>query len=154
MMRSFSPIAFLDTNVLVYNHQGESQFHDVSQKLIAACFQGDFILCISPQVLLEFFAVITSARRVTNPVKPEKAILKVEEYLETSYIQKVYQNESTLRATIELVKKYRPAQQHIFDLHLVATMLSNGITRIYTFNEKDFSKYAEIEVLNPESVIK
>jgi predicted nucleic acid-binding protein len=54
---------------------------------------------------------------------------------------------------IELIKKYPVNAQDIFDLQIVATMLSNNITRIYTYNEKDFSRYNEIEVLNPESVI-
>ena len=47
---------------------------------------------------------------------------------------------------------YRPEQQYIFDLNIVATMLSNGISRISTYNVKDFLHYSEIEVLNPESI--
>lgn len=152
MMTSISPVAFLDTNVIVYNHQGESKFHESSQKLIAGCLNGEFVLCISPQILLEFFAVITSPRRVTNPVTPENAILRVKEYLETPNIQKIYENEDTLRITIELVEKYKPAQQHIFDTHIAATMVSHGLKRLYTYNEKDFSQYSEIEALNPEAL--
>lgn len=34
-------------------------------------------------------------------------------------------------------------------VHLVATMLSNGLTRLYTFNREDFSRFKEIEVLTP-----
>jgi predicted nucleic acid-binding protein len=39
--------------------------------------------------------------------------------------------------------------QEIFDLQLLATMLSNNITRLYTYNQQDFSKFKEIEALIP-----
>jgi len=37
----------------------------------------------------------------------------------------------------------------IFDLQLVATMLANGIRRIYTYNRGDFERSTEIDVLTP-----
>jgi predicted nucleic acid-binding protein len=37
----------------------------------------------------------------------------------------------------------------IFDMQLVATMLSHGVSRIYTYNINDFKKYTEIEVPEP-----
>jgi hypothetical protein len=40
-------------------------------------------------------------------------------------------------------------KQEIFDLQLVATMLSNNVSRLYTYNKDDFIKFKEIEVLTP-----
>jgi hypothetical protein len=37
----------------------------------------------------------------------------------------------------------------IFDLQLVATMLGNGVRKIYTLNRSDFEPFDEIEVLVP-----
>lgn len=42
--------------------------------------------------------------------------------------------------------------QDIHDLHLAATMISNGIKKIYTFNAKDFEPIPGIEVLDPEAI--
>jgi predicted nucleic acid-binding protein len=39
--------------------------------------------------------------------------------------------------------------QLVIDAQLVATMLPNGINRIYTYNEEDFSRFKEIVVLAP-----
>lgn len=50
---------------------------------------------------------------------------------------------------ISLLKKYDIKKQEIFDTQLVATMLSNGVRRIYTFNKEDFKKYKEIKVITP-----
>lgn len=47
----------------------------------------------------------------------------------------------------DLLSRYPISRQDIFDLQLTATMLSNGVTRLFTFNQKDFSMYQEIQVL-------
>jgi hypothetical protein len=36
-----------------------------------------------------------------------------------------------------------------FDLQTVATMLANGVQRIYTFNPGDFQVFAELTVVPP-----
>jgi hypothetical protein len=38
-------------------------------------------------------------------------------------------------------------------LQLVATMLSNGISRIYTYNNADFAQYQEVEAITPAAVL-
>jgi predicted nucleic acid-binding protein len=37
----------------------------------------------------------------------------------------------------------------VFDLQLVATMLGNGVQRIYTFNADDFKVFTELTVVIP-----
>ena len=48
-----------------------------------------------------------------------------------------------------LLKKYEVTRQEVFDLNLVATMLSNNLKRIYTYNRDHFIKFTEVEVLTP-----
>ena len=48
---------------------------------------------------------------------------------------------------LDLLKRYDIRKQEIFDAQLVAAMLSNNVTRIYTFNRNHFSKFSEIQVL-------
>ncbi len=37
----------------------------------------------------------------------------------------------------------------VFDLQIIATMLANGVQRIYTFNPADFQIFAELTVVTP-----
>jgi hypothetical protein len=37
-------------------------------------------------------------------------------------------------AFVEFLRRRQVTRQEIFDLHLVATMLTNGLTRLYTYN--------------------
>ena len=37
----------------------------------------------------------------------------------------------------------------VFDAQIAAIMLANGVKKIYTFNEADFGRSKEIQVLRP-----
>jgi len=142
-------IALLDTNVLVYAADESSPFHKDSKNILANALLGNVEICICPQVLLEFFAILTDSRRVKNPREPDEVIEEIEKYLSSKNIAKIYPEEDTLPKTIELLQKYKLKRQTVFDAQLVATMLSNNVTQIYTYNEDDFLKFEEVEVLTP-----
>jgi len=55
-------------------------------------------------------------------------------------------NEDTVINAIDISVKFKI---HYWDSLLCATMKQNGITGLYTENEKDFKKIAWITVVNP-----
>ena len=124
-------------------------FYKQSCSLVHKGFDGEVALCVCPQVLFEFYAVITNPKRVTEPVSSHEALKEVEKFIQSPNIQKIYPNEDLLVNTTDLLKKYKVEGKEIFDLKLVATMLSNGIKNFYTYNLSDFTKYKEIKVLKP-----
>ena len=102
-------------------------------------------------MLNEFFAVVTSQGRggVTHPRSQDAAWAEVENYLESETIVKIHPTASTLQRLGELFATYHPLGRRVFDLYLVATMLENGVTRMYTYNTRHFSPIREVEVLVP-----
>ena len=55
----------------------------------------------------------------------------------------------SLTRVLALLETYSHiTRQTIFDLFIVATMLGNGVNRIYTFSESDFALFTEIQVSN------
>jgi predicted nucleic acid-binding protein len=142
--------AEVDTNVLVYAADTASSFHEPSRQLRDRGFQGEIPLVVTPQVLMEFFAVITSPRRVTTPRSSDDARAEVEKYVRADNILKMYPDRAALEQTLGLLQQHpHVARQEIFDLFLVATMLANGITRIYTYNQQHFTRFPGIDVLTP-----
>jgi len=144
-----SDLALVDTNVLVYAADQNAKFHEPAKKLRDQGFQGKTPLAVTPQVLLEFYAVITDPARVQNPITPQEATAEVEKYLRSPAIEKIYPGDNILQSVIILAKKYNLSRQRIFDLYIVATMLTNNMTRIYTYNSTDFERFGELEVLTP-----
>ncbi len=95
----------------------------------------------------EFFAVITDSRRVDNPRTQEEAATEIEKHLKAEHVLKLYPGPDVMDIMLDLLRSYEIKKQGVFDLQLVATMLSNNIKRIYTFNRGHFDKFVEIETL-------
>jgi predicted nucleic acid-binding protein len=144
-----SEICLLDTNILVYAADERSPFHQATKVLREKGLRGDIPLCICPQVLNEFFAIVTDPKRVSNPRTQIEARLEIEKYLYSKNILKIHPGPEIIERTLDLLKQYEITKQEIFDLQLVATMLTNNVTRIYTYNHDDFSKFKQIEILIP-----
>jgi len=144
-----SEMALLDSNILVYGHQTLSGFHQQARALLGKGLDGEIRVCVCPQVLMEFFAVITNPRRVTAPVSPRKATAEVEKYLRADTIDMIHPMNETINYTLDILRRYPVKAAEVFDAQLVATMLSNGVTHLYTFNLDHFKRFKEITLLIP-----
>ena len=144
-----SELAVLDTNILVYAADETSEFHVASKALRDWGMQGDIPVAVSPQILFEFFAVVTNPRRVTQPRSPQEAREEMEKYLNATTIRKIYPGEDIIHRVLMLLQQHpQITRQDIFDCTLVAIMQTNGVRRIYTYNRQHFT-FADLEVLTP-----
>jgi toxin-antitoxin system PIN domain toxin len=144
-----SETALLDTNVIVYAADEDSAFHAAARTLREKGLAENVSLCICPQVLCEFYAIVTDPRRVKSPISQREALSEMEKYYQAESILKIYPGPDIIQLTLDLLTRYETAKQEIFDLQLVATMLSNNVTRLYTYNQSDFIKFKEIEIICP-----
>lgn len=138
-----------DANILVHAHASRSPFHAAARQLINQAADGELDACLAPQVLCEFFAVITNERLFTPALSPKEASRQAVLYWTQSRFQKVVPKETTLEKLFGLLERHPVREQRIFDAFLVATMLDNGVRIIYTQNIKDFVIYPELQVINP-----
>lgn len=142
--------ALLDSNVLIYAADRASAFHAAAESLCNRGLRGETSVAITPQVLMEFFAVITSPRRVERPQPPEVAREEMMKWLQAGAVLKIFPTHDVIVRVLALLEAHpNITQQDIFDCHLVATMQANAITRIYTYNRQHFARFAGIEVLTP-----
>jgi len=138
----------LDTNVLVYATNEDSPFHAQARRIVERALSGELPAAITPQVLAEYYAVVTDPRRVEHPLTPAEARRQVEALL-AGAIRLLPLNEGTSRRLVELGERYGIRAQEIYDAQVVAAMLEGGIPQIWTANVQDFERYREIEVHNP-----
>ena len=71
----------------------------------------------------------------------------INKYLGYKNIKKIYPKNDIIKKTLELCKKYNIKGQEIFDVQIIATMLSNDVTKIYTYDKNHFERFKEIEIL-------
>lgn len=145
-MKISEPLLF-DSNVLVYAHNEDSLFHSQAIKLVTGVIKGEILGNLASQNLLEFYSVITDKRRLSNSVSPKQALELVNQYLSSSF-EIIYPNLNTNKIMVELLKKNGFKNGQVFDVFLIATMLSNNISHIATANVVDFKKFDGISILD------
>ncbi len=138
-----------DTNILVYNQDAESEFYKKASALHDQVFNNELNAAVSLQNFTEFISVITNKNRIPNPLTVNEARAEVEKYIESQAYEIIFPTIDTAQVFLKLLKKYGSKNnKHIFDIFLVATMISNNISKILTANYKDFETFEEIEVLS------
>lgn len=139
----------LDSNILIYAHNTASPFHKISRLILMEVLAGKIEGCVSFQNLYEFYSIITDPKRFEKPLSSKDARKVLRTYLNADNISKIYTKSTNLAITIELLKSERVKKQQIFDLILIATMIENEVTGIYTADEIFFKKFQFLEVINP-----
>lgn len=140
----------VDTNVLVYSIQEDAPQHEASRRLIETAQAGNPLLCVFPQNLLEFFAVITDPQRLENPATTAEALHLVEQF--AAMLPVLQPSPASLSHLTSLAHGLEIRGQKIFDCHLVAQMKEAGLETICTYNTKDFIGYP-VRVRTPEEVL-
>lgn len=143
-------MTLLDTNILVYAVNKDSEFHETASEIHSKVLDGSIQACVSLQNLIEFYSIIAS-NRVQNPLPAKIAFDEIDKYIADQRIKKIQFNIDALATLKDLAIKHDIKAQNIYDLKIVATMLANNIEEIITANKKDFEKFPEIKVTNPFS---
>jgi predicted nucleic acid-binding protein len=141
----------IDTNILTRSAQPSHSMHSEAVNAVVNLKVRGNDLFISPQNLVEFWAVAT---------RPESAngldMSTVEAELELTKIKSLFRlldDNATIYPEWErIVVLYGVSGKNSHDARLVATMKTHGLTELLTFNEADFKRYSEIKVLSPSSV--
>lgn len=142
-------IALLDTNILIHAANAASRVHAEARRLRDQAIEGAITVCLTPQILWEFYSVVTSPRRVERPLAPDRALREMQAYAQAERITFIFPRPSTYRLVLDWLPRRRVTGRRIFDLYLVATMAENGVSMVYTENVDDFRGFPNVEALNP-----
>ena len=123
----------LDTNVLVYAMNRDSEHHDSCRNLLERAADGEVSACLAQQILFEYFAVVTSARQMPKPLSVAEAASDVERLSDLFPI--LQPTAGVVSLALSLARTLGVVGRRIFDLVLAATMLENGVTAIYTYDD-------------------
>ncbi|HET7036109.1 MAG TPA: type II toxin-antitoxin system VapC family toxin [Thermomicrobiaceae bacterium] len=140
-----------DANVLVYAINEDAPQHSASATVVQAAIDGRLSGVVVPQVLLEFFAVVTHPRRVEHPLAPAAAWRQV--MILRTALPVLEPGAGVLTSLGQLVTVHQPSGGSIFDLHLAAQMQAHGIATICTYNRSDFAHLAGIAAVTPDDLL-
>jgi predicted nucleic acid-binding protein len=143
--------ALVDTNVLVYAVFPAMPDHPASRALVDTAKSAGANLCVAPQNLIEFFAVVTDPRRVTQPKTSDEAPQAIDDFLMLPGLALLPVPGDLMTRWSQLIRQSSTTRKRAFDTQLVATMLGNSVKKIYTFNTADFHVFAPsgIQAITP-----
>ncbi|MBS7610696.1 type II toxin-antitoxin system VapC family toxin [Candidatus Bathyarchaeota archaeon] len=139
----------LDTNILVHSHNKTSPYQKKASDIIRKAMRREIEAYISPQVLYEFFAVVTNPKKVEYPISSEEAAEICLDLWECREIEKINPTTRAPKEVFKIVKELNLSKGEVFDCVLAVTAKENDIEMIYTENVDDFKEYGFLKALNP-----
>ena len=142
----------IDTNILLRIAQLTSSDRPTAKSAIVSLVNADYQLCIVPQVIYEFWVV--ASRPVSanglgmDPASTERSVNQILNDFD------LLKDERGIFAIWQsLVRSRNVSGKTAHDARLVAAMQRHGIDAILTFNNSDFTRFSDIQVLTPLEVV-
>jgi predicted nucleic acid-binding protein len=138
---------FVDTNILVYASVRDDARHEACKRLLR---NSTRTLNISAQILTEFYSIVTNPRRVSLPFEPSEAIAFIQALLSVGHVAVLPISSDVPHRLLALLRTTDARGPEVFDLQIAATMLASGLTKLFTYNLRDFRAIAGIEAIEPD----
>ena len=139
----------IDTNILLRSCEPDHPLFKSARDTIKLLVAQGYYLYVAPQNLIEFWCVCTRSKDKnglgysTEQTQQEVEKIKV-------MFSLLSDNELIYYEWERLVKYYGVKGVNVHDARLVATMIAHKLTHIITFNVKDFRRYSEINIIDPD----
>jgi predicted nucleic acid-binding protein len=141
----------VDTNILVRSVQPHHPLTAAAENAIAALIRSDETMTVAVQNLIEFWVVATRPARENGlGMTAEFAQRELARFKEL--FQVLPESDGVLPEWERLVSSYHVSGKTAHDARLVAVMNVNGVDKILTFDTADFTRFQEIQVLDPNLV--
>jgi predicted nucleic acid-binding protein len=129
--------AVLDTNILIYGINEDSKYHEDVRRILG---DSNFIFYITSKNISEFISVLSKFQRFDVIDLELPTILKK--------FRVLYPNKKSQKIFLELVDKYLPIGNRVYDMEIVSIMLAHNIQTLFSKNTKDFRDIAEITLID------
>ena len=142
----------IDTTFLLQLEIVEAEGHDAARLFARETIWGRRgAVAVAPQILNEFIHIVTDGRRFQRPMRIEEALRRAGWWWEAPEVLRVYPNEESVRIMLRWMQQHNLGRKRVLDTQLAATYLENGVHEILSTNERDFSLFQGIAVIDPAS---
>jgi toxin-antitoxin system PIN domain toxin len=138
----------IDTNLLVYAHRRDSEWHEAAAALVRTCAERREAWAIPWPCLHEFLAIVTHPRIFAPPTTLAQALDQLDAWMESPSLVLLAEaptHWTTLRSQLEAGRITGP---RVHDARVAALCLSHGVSELWTA-DRDFSRFADLAVRNP-----
>ncbi|HBB95166.1 MAG TPA: PIN domain nuclease [Blastocatellia bacterium] len=141
----------VDTNVLLRTTDIGDAAQPVAEAAMVALRRGGESLSIFPQNLIEFWAVATRPT-INNGLGLSVAQAESQVNNLKDMFLLLDDTPEIFSAWERIVRRYQVIGKQAHDARLVAAMKVHSLTHLLTFNDRDFKRFTEITVINPQNI--
>jgi toxin-antitoxin system PIN domain toxin len=138
----------VDTNLLVYAHREDSEFHKVARKRLEALRQGGTAWAVPWPCVHEFIAIVTHDRIYRPPSPLETVFAAVDAWGAAGNLEFLAESPGYLAKLRELARAARVKGPRIHDARVAALCLHHGVRELWTA-DRDFSPFPKLKIRNP-----
>ena len=138
----------VDTNLLVYAHRSEAEWHDRAAARIRELAEGRSPWAIPWPCIHEFLAIATHPRIWDPPSPTEAAQDQVEAWLESPGLELLAEGADHWSILRSLLEAGRIAGPRVHDARIAALCLAHGVRELWTA-DRDFSRFPSLTATNP-----
>lgn len=138
----------LDTNLLVYAHRPDAQFHREASGVLSGLAKGTQRWAIPWPCVHEFVAVITHPRIYATPTPLDIALAALGALNALSNLEFIGEGEGYLERLDEIARPARVTGGAIHDARIAAICQFHGVKELWSA-DRDFSRFPQLMTRNP-----
>lgn len=145
-------LCLVDSNILIRWVQPDDPDYAIVEAALATLAGTGVVLCYTSQNLAEFWNASTRpASRNGYGLSPEETDRRARHF--ESRLRLLPDSLAVHEEWRRLIVDYSVSGVQVHDTRLVAAMRVYGVTKILTFNVKDFVRFTGIEAVHPGEIV-
>ena len=138
----------LDVTVLLYASDRLSERHDVARAFLESCAAEPEVLCLTWPTVMAYLRIATHPSIFGAPLTPEEALNNVSALLAVPHARVVSERDGFMEAYRHVTANMPVRGNLVPDAHVAAILFQNGVRTLYS-NDRDFRKFASLDVRDP-----
>lgn len=138
----------IDTNVLVYAHRKDSEWHPQASASVQTLATGRVLWGLPWPCVHEFLAIVTHPRIYDPPTTMQQATAQVDAWLTSPVATLLAESNSHWETLKRGLSAGRILGPMVHDAKVAALCLTHGVTEFWTA-DRDFSRFPSLPVRNP-----
>ena len=138
----------VDTNILVYAHRADSQWHQKADELLTELAESRASWAIPWPCIFEFYAIVTHPRIYKPPTPPADARIQVSHWMESPSLILLYEGEEFWSALDSVLQKSGVVGGAVHDARIATLCMRHGVKKLLSV-DRDFSRFQGLRTENP-----
>ena len=138
----------VDTNLLVYAHRTDSEFHDAAREAIETLRYSPAAWAVPWPCVHEFISIVTNPRIYSPPSTLDEAFAAIDVWGDADNLELISESLGYLDRLRNIAVAARLSGARVHDARIAALCLHHGVSELWTA-DRDFSLFPKLKTRNP-----